>query len=335
MENSSSDSHDTEEKLIIAVAPGDSANYRRLDLFLREKLADFSRTFIQNLFKQELIWGESGEKSVPLNLNKMPPDGTVIFVNVPPPIPLEAEPENIPIEILYEDEHLLFINKPAGLVVHPAPGNYTGTLVNALLYHIKDLKGIGNKLRPGIVHRLDIGTSGVMVVAKEQKCHEKLVITFAEHKLERKYMALAMGAPNVLAGTLESLIGRHPQNRLKMAVTHSGKKAITHYKVLEKFEKCSLLEMKLETGRTHQIRVHLASLLKCPILNDPTYGNPKEHRQRIGPCAESILQDYSFPLLHAKLLSLKHPISGQELCFETPPPPVFQNMLASLRGEKK
>jgi 23S rRNA pseudouridine1911/1915/1917 synthase len=321
-----------DEQYELTVSIEDHGKFRRLDHYLRDKLPEHSRTFIQNLFKQELITGEIEGQVVSLGLNKIPPVGTILNIFIPPPIPLEAKPENIPLEILYEDEYLLFINKPSGIVVHPAPGNYTGTLVNALLHHIKDLKGIGNKLRPGIVHRLDIGTSGVMVVAKEQKCHEKLVMTFAEHDLDRKYVALVMGQPKVPAGKLESFIARHPQNRLKMAVSHSGKKAITHYRTLEVFPKCTLLEMTLETGRTHQIRVHLSTLLKSPIFNDSTYGNPKENLQRLGPQIASLVDNYPYPFLHAKLLSLKHPITGQLVSFETPPPAIFQDVLTSLRG---
>ena len=214
------------------------------------------------------------------------------------------------------------------MVTHPAPGNYTGTLVNAILHHCKDLQGVGDEKRPGIVHRLDKGTSGIMVVAKTQKCHEGLVKLFSTHDIDRIYECLVMGNKMPVAGTLESTIGRHPQNRLKMATdVRGGKHSITHYKVLEYFENMCHMQMKLETGRTHQIRVHLSSLMKRPILCDQTYGNPKEHLQRLGGKFKSVIKDYPHPFLHAKVLGLVHPITEEKLYFEVEPPQIFQDTL--------
>ncbi|MBI2522113.1 MAG: RluA family pseudouridine synthase [Bdellovibrio sp.] len=307
--------------------------FRRLDIFLSEKFPDLGRTFLKKLYAENLLEGSIlPSTNVKLTLSKMPPVGTTVTIHVPPPTPTTIPAENIPLEILYEDEDIIFINKPAGMVIHPAPGHMTGTLVNALLYHCRDLKGIGHELRPGIVHRLDMGTTGIMIAAKGQKAHEQLCIDFSKHNIERYYEALIPIAHEIpLAGTLEGPIGRHPQNRLKMAINHDGRAAKTHYKVVHNFGKLGHIELRLETGRTHQIRVHLASLLHTPILNDPLYGNPSEHRRRLGTAISNILESYPHPLLHAKILGIQHPISKKKLRFEVPAPKIFQDILAEGR----
>lgn len=312
----------------LEVTPEDSQKYKRLDLFLTDKVPDLSRNVIKNLFLKENIFAFDCK----LELKKMPPAGTKITIRFPELIPSKAAAENIPLEILFEDEHLVFVNKPQAMVTHPAPGNYTGTLVNAILHHCPDIKGIGDEKRPGIVHRLDKGTSGVMVLAKTHKCHQGLIELFSKHDLTRKYECLAMGIKMPSAGKLEGNIGRHPNNRLKMAILPEpkGKKAITFYKVLNFFEKCSHIECKLETGRTHQIRVHLSTLLKAPLLCDSLYGNPKEHINRLGGKFANILKDWEHPFLHAKHLSLVHPITKEELSFEAPAPLKFQEVLKLL-----
>lgn len=322
-----------EESLLLKVTQEDIENFKRLDQWLASKLENTSRTLVKSLFERGEIEvsGDNTTEIKKFDLKRMPPEGTLIEVNLPPPIPLEAEAQNIPLEILYEDEHLLFINKEAGMVVHPAPGNWDGTLVNAVLYHCDDLSGIGDKKRPGIVHRLDKGTSGVMVVAKSAKAHERLVEMFARHDLTRIYEAIVIGREFAVGGTLESTIGRHPSNRLKMAVNvPRGKKAITHYRVLKQWDQLARVECKLETGRTHQIRVHLSSLLHRPILNDSLYGNQKEHRSRIKPELAAIIENYDYPFLHARLLAFKHPITGEDLSFETPAPAITQELLAKI-----
>lgn len=321
------------EETILTINEEDRNNFLRLDQYLSSKI-DYSRNFLKNLFQNDLIvLDEENIIKTKLQLNKMPPAGTVIQVLIPPPPSEHAEAQDIPLEILFEDEYLVFVNKPAGLVVHPAPGHPDKTLVNALLHHCPDIKGVGGNKRPGIVHRLDKGTSGVMVVAKDIKCHEKLVTLFSKHDIERRYMAIAMGLKMPKEGTLEATIGRHKTNRKKMAANVRGKEAITHYKVEEFFKRCSLIECKLETGRTHQIRVHLSSLLNAAVLNDSMYGKTEEHKRRIGGTFTSVIGSYEHPFLHAKILGLTHPMTGEKLYFDVPPPKEFQEVLEYLRKE--
>lgn len=319
-----------EDEIELSITKEDHDNFKRFDHFLQQKINHLSRSFLKLLFTKGMIIHapDSDDKSKKLELKKMPSIGTKIIVQIPPPIPTKAIPENIPIEILYEDQHLIFVNKPAGMVTHPAPGNYTKTLVNAILYHCPDLGRIGEQKRPGIVHRLDKGTSGVMVIAKSQKCHEELVILFSEHKIDREYRALALGNNIPQTGTIKSLIGRSPYNRLKMTskIIH-GKNAVTNYQVLDYFQNFSHLKLSLHTGRTHQIRVHLSEILNTPIICDPLYGTPKEHLKILGGEFKSLLNDYPHPLLHAKRLGLVHPITNKYMNFEIDPPKFFQSTL--------
>lgn len=323
-----------EELFHFKIDEEDHKNYKRLDQFLNEKLPDLSRNFIKNLFDNNMITYDPKSKSSgkKLQLKKLPPPGSIIQLTVPPKKPSTAAAENIPLDILFEDEYLIFVNKAAGMVTHPAPGNYEGTLVNAILHHCPDLKGVGDEMRPGIVHRLDKGTSGVMVVAKDQNTHKGLVELFSSHDIKRQYLAIAMGNKFEEHDTLRSTIGRHPKNRLKMAVdVPNSKNAITHYKVKERFQHASLVEVTLETGRTHQIRVHLASLVKAPILCDPLYGNPKQDLIRIRAPHDELIKDYPHPFLHAQVLGLKHPMTGEDLYFEAKPPQIFQDIISSFR----
>lgn len=320
-----------DETILLQVDSDDVQNFKRLDQWLAHKLEGTSRTVVKSLYERgEIELGADNKTHIfKLELKKMPPEGTLVEVHLPPPIPIEAEPQNIPLDILFEDEHLIFINKAPGMVIHPAPGNWDGTLVNAILYHCQDLSGIGDKKRPGIVHRLDKGTSGVMVVAKSQKAHERLVEMFATHDLTRIYEALVMGKEFPVGGSLESRIGRHPVNRLKMAANAPrGKRAVTHYRVLKQWRHMAHVECKLETGRTHQIRVHLSELLRRPIVNDSLYGNPKEHKVRLGEELTQVFDDYEYPFLHARVLAFKHPVTGEDLHFEAPVPELTQRMMA-------
>ena len=317
------------EERKITVTEDDRIQYHRLDQFLVNKMKDLSRSFIKNLFEKNLITTNSIQK---LELKKMPPLGTQILIQVPSPIGPNLIAENIPLDTVFEDEHILIINKKAGMVIHPAAGNPKGTLANALLYHYPKLQKIDESQRPGIVHRLDKGTSGLMVVAKNRKAYEKLILLFSAHDLERKYLALSLGNQLIEKGSLTSLMGRHPRHRLKMSAQVSqGKKAITHYQVLEQFDSCSLLELTLETGRTHQIRVHLSQLLNAPILMDPLYGRPRIHLKRLNALACKHLESYPYPLLHAQELNFKHPITHENLSFKKSPPAIFQKVLEALR----
>ncbi|MBF0313725.1 MAG: RluA family pseudouridine synthase [Oligoflexia bacterium] len=309
-------------------------SFRRLDQFLSHKL-EISRTFIKKLF-------ESGEITAvasvcKLSLSKLPKVGTEIVVQIPPPVDSTALPENIPLDILYEDEDIIAINKRAGMVVHPAPGHARGTLVNALLYRCPDLQGIGGIKRPGIVHRLDIGTTGAMVVAKNARAHEEMVLLFSSHRIEKIYEAVVITTKNsgeriAGSGSFCSRIGRHPSNRLKMAVIEAkdkGKEAITHYKVIKELCSCLYhLQLRIETGRTHQIRVHLSSHLRTPIVMDPLYARPSDHLIKMPMDFREILQNYEYPLLHSRSIAFIHPISGKELKIVAPYPEIFNQVLS-------
>ena len=317
------------EHLEIEITQEDCKKFKRLDLLLVERIKTLSRSSLKKLYLQGSIISVQG---IPLEFNKMPPAGTLIYVFLPPSRPLEILPENISLDIVFEDEHLLFVNKPAGMVVHPAPGNMTGTLVNGILHHCPRIKKVGVPERPGIVHRIDKGTTGILVVAKEQKCYEKLLLLFGTHQIERVYQALVYGKSIPPVGKLECTIGRNPFNRLKMKanVTH-GKEAITHYKIKESFSRTAHLELVLETGRTHQIRVQLSSLLGTPILGDTLYG---KKRQTLPLPLDNLLKSHSYPLLHARHLGLFHPITEKKICFEVEPHEMFSRALKLIRQEK-
>jgi 23S rRNA pseudouridine1911/1915/1917 synthase len=329
VENPSLEAAESEEFITLTVTSEDKENYKRLDQFLAEKTPGYSRTFLKNLFlKDQIVVSEDSPVQAKIELKKMPAVGTIIQVLVPPMMESTALPEDIPLEILYEDEHLVVVNKPAGLVTHPAPGNYTGTLVNAILFHCKDIQGVGDQKRPGIVHRLDKGTSGVMVIAKTQAAHEGLVLLFSTHDIERVYEAMVMKYRCQSYGTIEHPIARDPNNRLKMkAHTTRGKRAITHYTVKEIFDRHLHMEFKLETGRTHQIRVHTSEVLKMPIICDYTYGAPNEQMMKLGADYKDLINGYPYPYLHAKVLGFVHPITKEKLRFEIPPPKEFQALL--------
>lgn len=318
-----------EEVKLITIQESDLMEHKRLDNFLSQMFPDISRSLIKKLFNDGHITSEDQK----IELKKMPAAGAVVRFKMPSAKPVDIPAQDIPLEILFEDEHLLIINKQAGLVVHPAAGNPDNTLVNAVLHHCPDLKGIGNEKRPGIVHRLDKGTSGIMVVAKSQKAHEGLVELFSKHDIDRLYEAIALGARIPPSKILESEMGRSPNNRLKMTTkVAKGKHALTNMKVLDYFERFSHVELRLETGRTHQIRVHLSELLNAPILNDPLYGHKNKEKPFYNDKMKSLLKDYEHPFLHAKLLGFIHPITKERLVFESKPPKIFQEILESLKG---
>ena len=275
----------------------------RLDKKILETHPDFSRSRIEGLIKSGFVTvnGAVAEKA-----GMKVGDDDEVVVEIPPPVPAIPEPEAIALDIVYEDDDIIVINKMPGMVVHPAPGHFTGTLVNALLHHCPDLSGIGGVARPGIVHRLDQDTSGLIVVAKSQKAMDGLVKAFASHKaIEKTYLAVCHGRPRLDAGRIENLIGRHPVDRKRMAIVEkNGKAAITNWKVLSKntAQPISIIECRIETGRTHQIRVHTASL-GTPVIGDKVYGKSALDK-RLDPIPTR-------QMLHAWKLKLYHPVTSK------------------------
>ncbi len=270
--------------------------------------------------------------AVKVNGVKMPKnyrlrEGDTVDIDFPEPVPDRAEPENIPLDIVYEDDYLLIVNKPKGMVVHPAAGNPTGTLVNALLYHCgTSLSGINGVIRPGIVHRIDKDTSGLLAVAKTDAAHVSLAEQISSHSFGRRYEAIINGHLRDESGTVDAPIGRHPVDRKKMAIVKDGKPAVTHYSVVSHLEKADHIALQLETGRTHQIRVHMASL-GHPLLGDTVYGGGKS---RFEVTHASLL---SGQCLHAKTISFVHPITGQFMKFDSALPEYFTECLRLLGGE--
>lgn len=286
----------------------------RLDVGVTEVLGK-SRSFVQNLIGQGKVKVNGSSKKANYKVRQ----GDVIAVEIPALLEAKAEPEDILLDILYEDEDVLVVNKPQGMVVHPAPGAWTGTLVNALLYHCRSLSGINGVLRPGIVHRIDKDTSGILAVAKNDVAHQSLAAQLKVHSMERKYLALVRGVILESSGTVEAPIGRDPTQRKRMAVVmQNSKAAVTHYVALERFKEATLLEVRLETGRTHQIRVHMA-YINHPVLGDPLYGPAKN---AFGLQAQ---------MLHAVHLGFAHPRSGEWLEFKAPVPGIFAELLVKLR----
>ena len=282
----------------------------RLDVFLTEQM-EGSRSYIQSLIKggHVIVGGKVGKANLRLTPNM------VIQVEIPEPESVEVKPEDIPLDVLYEDHDIIIVNKARGMVVHPAVGNYSGTLVNALLFHCKDLSGINGEIRPGIVHRLDKDTSGVMMAAKNDATHIGLAEQVKEHSAKRTYWALVQGNIVEEKGTIKAPIGRHPKDRMKMAVVfENSKDAVTHFRVLERYGHQTLVECNLETGRTHQIRVHFAHI-GHPVVNDPFYG----YRRMDFPIEGQVL--------HSRSLDVKHPITGEDMHFEAPVPADFEACL--------
>ena len=310
----------------------------RLDRFLAQTLPDLSRSRLQQLIAADCVTRE-GQTIGDANARVKPAE--IYEIRIPPAVPAAPAPQNIPLSVVYEDADLIVIDKPAGLVVHPAAGNPDGTLVNALIAHCgASLSGLGGEVRPGIVHRLDKETSGLIVAAKNDRAMHSLAGQFAHRTIERAYHAVAWGAPRTAQGVIEGDIGRNPFDRKRMAVLRAGgKAAITRYRVLERFGGrlrpfSSLLECRLETGRTHQIRVHVAHL-GHPLIGDPTYG-----RARVMPRAKTpeqakafeTVENFSRQALHAFLLGFKHPTSQKRMRFESAWPSDFAQLVASLHA---
>jgi 23S rRNA pseudouridine1911/1915/1917 synthase len=299
----------------IAVPPG--AAGERLDRFLAASLPEISRSRLRQLIDDGQVTLSSGGARPAGKLKA----GDEITVSVPPPRPLELVPEDRPLRVLFQDAHLLVVEKPAGMVVHPAPGHAEGTLVHVLLARADGLSGIGGVERPGIVHRLDRDTSGILVVAKTDAAHGGLSARFAAHDLVRRYHGIVWGSPAMASGTVATRIGRHPVHRKKMAVIErGGREAVTRYRLLEKFGAFSLVEFQLETGRTHQVRVHCAHL-GCPIVGDDVYGRSRKLVLGKGASARTIVLERFF--LHAFHLAFDHPVTGEKLSFTIDDPPEF------------
>lgn len=290
----------------------------RIDAYLSDIMEDTSRSYIKKLISTGAV--EVNGDSVKPGYNIK--EGDSITIDIPESEATDAVAEDIPIEIVYEDDHIIVVNKPRGMVVHPAPGNYTGTLVNALLFHCKGrLSSINGVERPGIVHRIDKDTSGILVVAKSDLAHRKLSDMFATHEIQREYIALASGVIGENAAKIDAPIGRHPADRKKMSVNlRNGKEAVTNFTVLERFRKSTLIKAVLETGRTHQIRVHMA-YIGYPLAGDITYGRSQRK------------YDIKGQALHAGKLAFKHPITGEFMSFEKEPPQEFTRLLEELRDE--
>ena len=289
-----------------------SANNIRIDRYLADQCPEHSRSYIQKLIKEKKIL----VNQLPVKANYKLTTGDTILLQIPDPEPLDIQPENIPLDILYEDDDILVVNKPKGMVVHPAPGHYSHTLVNAVLYHCgENLSGINGVIRPGIVHRIDMNTTGSLLICKNDKAHQILAEQLKEHSITRKYEAIVYNNFTQEEGTVDAPIGRSPVDRKKMAVEpKNGKRAVTHYKVLSHLNhQVNHIECQLETGRTHQIRVHMASI-RHPLLGDTIYG-PKNDMGLTGQC------------LHARVLGFVHPRTGEYVEFEAPLPEYFQKLL--------
>lgn len=284
----------------------------RLDAFVAEQVEQLSRSVVKSLINEGQVLVNGARQKASYHVR----EGDEINIEIPEPQVLELVPRDIPLEIIYQDEDLAVINKPKGLVVHPAHGNWDYTLVNALLYHVKDLSGINGQIRPGIVHRLDKDTSGVMVVAKNDIAHRGLAAQIKDHSIKRQYIALVHGTIKENLGTIDAPIGRSKNDRKKMAVVADGRSAVSKYQVLERFHNYSLVKVELLTGRTHQIRVHFA-YIKHPVVGDPLYGSGKKHF------------NLDSQALHAHLLGFNHPRTGKYLEFTSPLPQYFQDILVT------
>lgn len=293
-------------------------DFVRADKYISEKVPEISRSFAAKLLEEGRVLA-NGEK---IGKNYKVKEGDILNIDMPEPEVADVLPENIPLDIVYEDDDLLVVNKPQGMVVHPAPGNYSGTLVNALMYHCKDnLSAINGTIRPGIVHRIDKDTSGLLVVAKNNDAHISLTAQLKEKKAVRKYYALVNGTVKE-NGTVNKPIGRNPSDRKKMAVVAGGREAVTHFNVLRNYDRYTLLECILETGRTHQIRVHMASVGHS-IVGDKTYGKTKEEFKLNGQ------------LLHAKTICFNHPSKGIYMEFSSELPEYFSDILNKLDKRQK
>lgn len=300
---------------LIRLTADENFQNERLDKYLGAVLPEQSRSYLQKLIKEGNVLVNSRAEKASCRIQA----GDQIELNLPEPEEPAILAENIPLDVLYEDNDLLMVNKPKGMVVHPAAGHWTGTLVNAVMYHCREqLSGINGVMRPGIVHRIDRDTTGVLVICKNDLAHNHVAAQLKQHSIRRKYVAVVSGVMKEEEGTIDAVIGRHPVERKKMAAgVKNGKHAVTHYRVLQRFAGCTFIECQLETGRTHQIRVHMASI-GHPILGDTVYGSSKNPFHLQGQA------------LHAQVLGLIHPVSGTYVEAVAPLPEYFQELLQKL-----
>jgi 23S rRNA pseudouridine1911/1915/1917 synthase len=302
---------------------GPTAVGQRLDVFLAAEIPEVSRTQLGRHISEGAVT-VGGKAAAPSRKLRA---GEEIAWTPPPVEKTEIAAQAIPLTVVFEDRYLVVIDKPPGLVVHPAPGHEDGTLVNALLAHVQDLRGIGGELRPGIVHRIDKDTSGLLVVAKDDVTMNALGALFKAHDISRVYEALAVGKPPGPSGRIDTLHGRDPHDRKKFTTrVKTGRRAVTNWRLIERLGGAARLEAELETGRTHQVRLHLAAL-GCPLLGDATYGKPPRD-----PALREIGRVLGRQALHARVLGFRHPATGEAMHFEAPPPPDFQQALAALRA---
>lgn len=288
----------------------------RVDQYLSQEMDDLSRNYIQKLIANGHVKINKVQTTSKKILLKVEDE---IEIDIPDPEILSIVAENIPLDIVYEDGDVIIINKPQGMVVHPAPGNYSGTLVNALMYLAERLSSINGVIRPGIVHRIDKDTSGLLMIAKNDAAHESLAAQLKDKTTIREYVAIVNGVISKDNGTIDAPLGRHPQDRKKMAILSTGRHAVTHYEVIERYKYHTLVRLKLETGRTHQIRVHMTSI-GYPILGDPVYGNKSEKVKHHGQA------------LHAKKLGFMHPTTGELMIFESDYPEYFLELIKKCKG---
>ena len=307
------------------VVPDDLAG-TRLDRALAALFPEHSRSGLARLIDE----GRVHLDSVPARKPSIRVDaGQTIAIEFPPPAATDIVSQDIPLTVLFEDDSIVVIDKPAGLVVHPAAGHADSTLVNALLFHVRDLSGIGGEIRPGIVHRLDKETSGVMIIAKHDEAHRKLTEEWGTDRVRKEYLALVYGTPPAAKGTIEAPIGRDPRDRKRMAVVRAGRPAVTDYEVLERHRYVSLLRCLLRTGRTHQIRVHLKHL-GHPIVGDPVYSGP-QWRGIPDKKLQKSLQAMHRQALHASRITFRHPRTGEKMSIEAPLPDDLKRLLSSLK----
>lgn len=288
---------------------------QRIDRYLTEMLPEQSRSFFQKLIRDGFVI----VNHIIVKVNYRLKTGDVIEIDIPDAVPTEIVPENIPLDILYEDDDLLIVNKPKGMVVHPAVGHSTGTLVNAIMYHCQgNLSGINGEIRPGIVHRIDKDTTGSLIICKNDEAHRNIAEQIKEHSVTRRYVGVVAGTFSEESGTVEGAIGRHPNDRKRMTINEkNGKPAVTHYRVLQTLKGASFMEFELETGRTHQIRVHMASI-SHPLLGDTVYGNSKNPYKLQGQA------------LHARTIGFIHPTTGEYIEVSAPIPEYMTELMRKL-----